>query len=89
MSEHRGERRGEQRVHISDAAELLGISKDAVRMRIRRGTLHSEKENDRVYVWVNVDPERDQDTVRHELQIETSELVEELRDRVRSLERML
>lgn len=89
MSEHRGEHRGVRRVHISEAAELLGISKDAVRMRIRRGTLRSEKENDRVYVWVNVDQESDQNTVRHEPQVETSELVEELRDRVRSLERML
>jgi excisionase family DNA binding protein len=38
---------------LSEAATLLGVSKDAVRMRVKRGTLRSEKGADgRVYVWV-------------------------------------
>ena len=42
MSEHRREHREVRRVHISEAAEAMGVSKDAVRMRIRRGTLESD-----------------------------------------------
>src|SRR5215217_5092047 len=37
------------------AAELLGISVEAVRQRIRRGTLRSEKDEDGS-VWIDLDP---------------------------------
>jgi hypothetical protein len=72
---------------MAEAAELLGTSKDAVRMRVRRGSLRSEKgEDGRVYVYV----EPDQDTVHAGSEGEASgELVAELRDRVGSLEREL
>jgi hypothetical protein len=88
VDDHRGERRSERRVHLSEAAELLGVSKDAVRMRVKRGTLRSEKgENGRVYVWVNVNPDGDPNAVRPEPAVEAwRELIDELRDRVRSLE---
>ena len=43
MSERRREHRPERRVHLSEAATILGVSKDAVRMRVKRGTLRSEK----------------------------------------------
>jgi hypothetical protein len=90
VDEHRGERRPERRVRLSEAAEIMGVSKDAVRMRVKRGTLRSEKgEDGRVYVWVNVNPDGDQNTIHPEPHVEASaarELVEELRDRVRSLE---
>jgi hypothetical protein len=60
VTDHRGERRTERRVHLSEAASLLGVSKDAVRMRVKRGTLRSEKGADgRVYVWVNDNPDAD------------------------------
>ena len=83
-----GERRSEHRVHLSEAAALLGVSKDAVRMRVKRGTLPSEKgEDGRVYVWVNDNPDGDPNTVPPEPQVEAwRELLDELRDRVRSLE---
>jgi excisionase family DNA binding protein len=48
------------RLTIAEASDLLGISKDAVRMRIKRGTLRSEKTDDRVYVWLNNVPDADQ-----------------------------
>ena len=88
VTDHRGERRSERRVHLSEAASLLGVSKDAVRMRVKRGTLRSEKEEDgRVYVWVNYNPDADPNTVHPETQVEAwRELIDELRDRVRSLE---
>jgi hypothetical protein len=45
-----------QRLTVQEAAEVLDTSVDAVRMRIRRGTLESEKDPDgRVHVWVNGD----------------------------------
>ena len=41
---------------MQEAAEALGTSVDAVRMRARRGSLLSEKDPDgRVYVWVDSD----------------------------------
>jgi excisionase family DNA binding protein len=40
-----------QRLTVQEAAEVLGTSVDAVRMRVRRGSLPSEKDSDgRVYV---------------------------------------
>jgi excisionase family DNA binding protein len=77
-----------QRLTVQEAAEILGTSVDAVRMRVKRGTLRSEKgEDGRVYVWVNVNPDVDQNTVHPTPQVEAyRELIDELRDRVRSLE---
>jgi len=86
--DHRGERRSERRVRLSEAAELLGVSKDAVRMRVKRGTLRSEKgEDGRVYVWVNVNPDGDPNSVHPQAEVNPyRELIDELHDRVRSLE---
>jgi len=68
---------------LAEAAELLGISKGAVRQRVRRGTLRSDKGDDgRVYVYV--DPSVD-DVHARAPQAEGA-LVEELRDRIRYLE---
>jgi excisionase family DNA binding protein len=45
-----------QRLTVQEAAEVLGTSVDAVRMRVRRGSLTSEKDSDgREYVWVDGD----------------------------------
>src|SRR5215216_524524 len=45
-----------RRLTVQEAAEVLGTSVDAVRMRIRRGSIESEKDPDgRVHVWVNGD----------------------------------
>jgi excisionase family DNA binding protein len=45
-----------RRLTVQEAAEVLGTSVDAVRMRVRRGSLESEKDPDgRVHVWVNGD----------------------------------
>ena len=45
-----------RRLTVQEAAEVLGTSVDAVRMRVRRGSLESEKDPDgRVYVWVKGD----------------------------------
>ncbi len=88
MSERRGELRGERCVTIAEAAGILGISKDAVRMRVQRDTLRHEKgEDGRVYVFLNADANADPNAVTNAAG--RDEFVEELRDRVRFLEDQL
>jgi len=80
-----------RRTTVAQAAEVLGISAEAVRGRIRRGTLPVEREGGAVYVLLShqaadrttTDQPRttaDQSTDRTDL------LIAELQDRVRSLE---
>jgi hypothetical protein len=45
-----------QRLDVKTAAEVLGISSEGVRKRIKRGALESEKDPDgRVYIWLDTD----------------------------------
>jgi hypothetical protein len=70
---------------LRQAAEVLGVSKDAIRQRVRRGTLRSEKgEDGRVYVYLDATA----DAVQYEAP-QTAPLVEELRERIRYLERQV
>jgi hypothetical protein len=80
-----------RRTTVADAAVILGISAEAVRGRIRRGTLPVEREGGTVYVLIDDAAEDrttddqprttgDQPTDRTDL------LIAELQDRVRSLE---
>ena len=73
---------------LREAAQLLGVSKDAVRQRIRRGTIRSEKgEDGRVYVFVEPDQGRAQDA-KHQAEDESElavQMIEEMRDQVRYL----
>jgi hypothetical protein len=72
-----------RRVTVSQAADALGISAEAVRMRVRRGTLGSEHVEGTVYVLLDADQTQhvgDTSTDRTDL------LIAELQDRVRSLE---
>jgi hypothetical protein len=73
----------QQRLTVHDAARRLGISEDAVRMRIKRDTLSAEKEGGRLYVLLDIEPTIEPTTDR------TDELIEELRARVHSLEDQL
>ena len=85
----------ERRVSVEEAAVLLGISKDAVRARIRHGALHSEETDGRmIRVWLGEDPASDRDTVRSRPRVEaspraTAEDIEELRAQVRHLREIL
>ena len=80
------------RVDVKQAAEMLGISSEGIRQRIRRGTLGSEKDTDgRVYVFLegedlNGTPseqgsERDKDDVHTRLEAEVEFLRQELATR--------
>ena len=82
MTERSSQQRDARRVTVGEAAALLGISKEAVRMRIRRGTLRSEKTDERVYVWLDDDINADQDNVQHGDLPAYRELIEQLRGEV-------
>ncbi len=76
---------------MAEAAELLGISAEAVRGRIRRGTLPVEREGGTVYVLLDPTiesrPTADQPrTTGDRPNDRTDLLIAELQDRVRSLE---
>jgi hypothetical protein len=72
---------------VPEAARILGVGTDAVRKRVARGTIESELIGDRRYVHL---PDTGHDEGRDEgHDTASTALVEELRDRVRSLERML
>jgi hypothetical protein len=81
----------ERRATVSEAAEILGISAEAVRGRIRRGTIPVEREGGTVYVLIE-GTERHRTTGGQSRTTvdqpgdRTDLLIAELQDRVRSLE---
>jgi hypothetical protein len=83
--------RDERRTTVSEAAEILGISAEAVRGRIRRGTIPVEREGGTVYVLIE-GTERHRTaggrsrTTGDQPSDRTDLLIAELQDRVRSLE---
>jgi hypothetical protein len=72
-----------RRLTVRDAARELEISEDAVRMRVKRGTLAAEREAGRLYVLLESDPTTEPTADPH------AEFVDELRDRVRYLESII
>src|SRR5687767_6494316 len=75
------------RYTVPEAAQVLGISPEAVRNRLSRGTLRSEKVEGRVHVLL-ARPDRSQPIGDVSTDIPT-DIVEELRDRIRYLERQV
>lgn len=87
-----------QRVSVDEAARVLGLSVDAVRKRVQRGTIEHEKDQaGRVRIVLDspantstLQDESPDTTGQPEAVIEAKdETIEELRERVRSLERQL
>ncbi len=70
---------------LTEAARILGTSEGALRQRIRRGTLESEKVDGRVYVYPHTDTHNVQDSVR----TPESHALISLQERVELLEREL
>ena len=70
------------RVTVSEAAQRLGVTQDAIRQRVKRGTIKYDKESDgRVYVYLNpIMTPRD-----NTLEKSHEELVGTLRDQVAHL----
>jgi hypothetical protein len=74
------------RLTVAEAAAQLGITSDAVRQRVRRGSIQHERDKDgKVYVYIHPDdthPDARQDAYR-------DELMQELRNRIEFQEREL
>jgi excisionase family DNA binding protein len=73
-------RQTERRVTVSEAAQVLGISPEAVRMRIKRGTLRSMRRAGRVYVLLGLEPNTEHTTDR--TPDHTEELIRTLREQL-------
>ncbi len=92
---------GRRRVSVPEAADLLGLTVEAIRGRIKRGTIDYERDGERVFVLVvtdkpstsrgqSYDKPSDQSTDQHpDEDAKTRELVEEMRDRIADLGRRL
>jgi hypothetical protein len=75
-----------RRLTVQEAAEVLGTSVDAVRMRVRRGSLASDKDPDgRVYVWVDAD----ESETKHEPNSESTALISAKDETIRLQEEQL
>ena len=80
------------RLTVSEAAAVLGISVEAVRGRIKRGTIEYEREGDRVYILVGGDKSstgRDQGGDQPQPVGDQTPLVENLLDQVAYLREQL
>ncbi len=78
-----------RRLTVSKAATELGISAEAVRSRLKRGTLRSVKEASTVYVVLDADrttdqarPDLDQTSLEHDRANDQTALVESLREQI-------
>ena len=80
-----------RRVDLQTAAEVLGISSDAVRKRAKRGTIPYETGVDgKLYVWVDeASPGETDDYPDEPTDRDQGDLVAELRDQVAFLRREL
>ncbi len=78
------------RVTVPEAAKLLNISEGAVRQRIHRGTLRTDKDTDgRVYVYLTPDDTQNNGVKTPDSDERDTGLLDELRDRIRFLEEEL
>jgi hypothetical protein len=77
------------RFTVPEAARILGISPEAVRNRLSRGTLDSVKESGTVYVLIDRDMSTPQTDRPGDIPGESNALISEMRDRITFLEREL
>src|SRR3712207_2645373 len=93
MAEPTANERTYDRLTVADAGRLLGLSAEAIRMRIKRGTLASEKVGGTMYVLLDTNPtpsNADRTTDRTaETTIEQTSLIEVLHDQVAYLREQL
>ncbi len=83
-----------ERLSVVEAAEALGVTRDAIHKRINRGTIEHEKgEDGRFYVYVDTSTQgldSSTDTSKDESKVETLErLLDHQQDRIAFLERVL
>jgi excisionase family DNA binding protein len=80
-----------ERLSVAEAAERLGVTRDAIHKRIRRGSIrHEQGEDRRFYVFVDASTTgADTSTDESTAELARAELLDELRDRLRFVERQL
>jgi hypothetical protein len=72
----------QRRVLVAEAAEALGISEGAVRMRVKRKTLPSTREGGRLYVLLNTDPTGEPERPHDRDNDRTNELIATLQEQL-------
>jgi hypothetical protein len=80
-----------RRFTVAEASEVLGVTVEAVRGRIKRGTLEHERDSGKVYVLLDADqPPTGQQPADDQPRPDAREdIVGELRDRIHYLERQM
>ena len=82
-----------QRVTVQEAARILGVKEPAIRKRVKRGTLQSERVGGRVYVYLDTggsaDRSEDRSAGRDELVEELRRQIEYLREENRRKDHLL
>jgi hypothetical protein len=76
----------QERLSVSEAAKLLGVTPEAIRARIRRGTIEHEKEDGHYYVFLTHSERVHNDVGNAALQDHVDTLKGELDARNRELE---
>jgi excisionase family DNA binding protein len=74
---------------VSEAAEFLGVTEDAVRKRIHRGKIAYERDQDGRYIVYPTETDKRHTVPQDSVQYEPSALISELRARVELLEDQL
>jgi hypothetical protein len=76
-----------ERLSVAEAAEALGVTRDAIHKRIRRDSIeHEQGEDGRFYVFVDASATGAERSTDVSIDDRTDILIAELQDRVRSLE---
>ena len=76
-----------ERLSVGEAAETLGVTRDAIHKRIRRGTVEHEQGDDgRFYVFVDTSATDADSSTDVSIDDRTDLLIAEMQDRIRSLE---
>ncbi len=89
MGEDADQPPAERRLTVPEAARALGISTEAVRNRLSRGSLRSVKEGGTVYVLIDRDMARHIGDVSDDRPGESTALISEMRGRIEDLREQL
>jgi hypothetical protein len=78
-----------RRYTVTEAAEILGITVEAVRGRIKRGTIGHERTDEGVFVWLDTDRSETRREPDEDRSDDRAQLVEALREQVADLREQL
>ena len=77
------------RLSVSEAAEALGVTVDAIRSRVKRDTIDHVREGGRVWVLLGADQDRPRHDQGDDRPGESTTLISQMQARIDSLERQL